>query len=297
MPIALIIPNVAVDGPVIDPDDQLLTDGSLFLFDNAHSANPSPLTAAPANGAPIHNLAWEKAAAVLGAGDATSLAGTFDCSASFVATDSSRRGGIELTPKGGLHVAVSQGSALTSTDGAHLQLPSALRSYFAANPSHNYFMSLWIRTTRADPSAGNCEIASLGMGSSTTHRVMLLRSHEGWSGSSISDKDQAGLNDTSLPLVRLSARNGSSNGTPTAQGRVSWGSGTGTLNAASSVLTSANGKWPSFVLYRLYVEDLTASERSYTDVAALDAAAASAALDPAGRYHGDTFTSPATLAP
>ena len=52
----------------------------------------------------------------------------------------------------------------------------------------------------------------------------------------------------------------------------------------------------SHIVYRLYLEDLTVSGRSYATVDALSwAEYQKQVLTPGGRYYGDTFTDPATL--
>jgi hypothetical protein len=68
------------------------------------------------------------------------------------------------------------------------------------------------------------------------------------------------------------------------------------FNAGGS--TAANkDKQPSMVFYRVYMENLTISRRTHAQIDALDYALyQKEVLTPGGRFYGDTFTNPSTLA-
>ncbi|RQS00227.1 hypothetical protein DIE02_27720 [Burkholderia sp. Bp8991] len=51
----------------------------------------------------------------------------------------------------------------------------------------------------------------------------------------------------------------------------------------------------SAILYRVFLEDLTVSGRTFAAVSALDQSLYNAAFTSGGRYNGDTYTSPSTL--
>lgn len=77
-------------------------------------------------------------------------------------------------------------------------------------------------------------------------------------------------------------------------GGPSWGAIAGSYNAA--VLVGRNTLWSSFIFYRLYVEDLTVSGRSYVTIDAIDLALYQAAvLTSTGRYYSDTYSAPSTV--
>ena len=53
---------------------------------------------------------------------------------------------------------------------------------------------------------------------------------------------------------------------------------------------------PSRAVYRMYIEDLTVSGRTYAQVDAIDYAQFTKdVLTVGGRYYGDTYTDPTTL--
>lgn len=47
---------------------------------------------------------------------------------------------------------------------------------------------------------------------------------------------------------------------------------------------------PSYILYRMYLEDLTVSGRTYAQVDAIDYAMWQTAFSAGGKFYGDTFT-------
>jgi len=55
-------------------------------------------------------------------------------------------------------------------------------------------------------------------------------------------------------------------------------------------------KSASGIFYKLYIEDLTVSGRSYEQVDAIDFALYTSAFSAGGKYYGDSFTDPATIA-
>lgn len=73
--------------------------------------------------------------------------------------------------------------------------------------------------------------------------------------------------------------------------------GAGVFNPPGGASGSNKDKTDSHVIYRMYLEDLTVSGRTHAQVEALDHALyTKEVLTEGGRYYGDTYTSPATLA-
>jgi hypothetical protein len=135
-------------------------------------------------------------------------------------------------------------------------------------------------------------MSSLGVAGSTTAQLSLILDN-GQISVSGSVNAVATANTLNTPAVAYT-QNNVATGTPTANGRVMWGASANTYNAA--VLSSRNGHWPSWVVYRFYVEDLTVSGRSLATVYALDQAALAAAFATGGRYNGDAVvTNPSSL--
>lgn len=275
-------------------DDTILTVGSLALHDPSHSANP--ISALPASGGSVPNIAWKEAAAVLGTSSPTlaSLPAIFAYGGNV--GPAGTKGILERTPKGGLHGIISQAQSLTGGDGATLTLDTSVRSYLAANPTHAYYLGAWLRVTRLDPapvSGTVSDVVSIGMSTSSSNFIAALMS----SGGALPNTGQLGLDGITTALgVDLAAIGANTpTGTPNANGRVTWGAPAGGYNGNSSVYPTRNGHWLSFVLYRMYLEDLTVSGRTYAQVLALDNAAYAAAFASGGRYNGDTFTAVTAL--
>ncbi|WP_171495393.1 hypothetical protein, partial [Acinetobacter soli] len=54
---------------------------------------------------------------------------------------------------------------------------------------------------------------------------------------------------------------------------------------------------PSLIIYRIYIEDLNASGRTFAEVKAIDDAEFEKAFAVGGRFYGDTWSDPATILP
>ncbi|MGN7766939.1 hypothetical protein ACTJJM_05485 [Stenotrophomonas sp. 22692] len=201
---------------------------------------------------------------------------------------------VERTPKKGLHVAVSQSSALPSGSGASLVLPSWLIQYVLNNPTHIYYVSMWQWLTRQVVGTGN----SLGYtvvkpaGGAFDH--LLAITNTGALGSNIAGY----MTGNALGMQMLNEAAGNN-------GITNVGGGDGFRAAArwgrlSPLNTNAADqlRLPSYIWYGTYMEDLTASGRTYNQVRASDVARMNAEIvTDGGLYFGDSFTPPASLAP
>lgn len=274
-------------------DDPVLTAGSLSLIEPAHQANPLA-AGVPASSGTVPNIAWKEAATVLGTASPTKASLPAVLTYTGAVGTAGSKGIVERTGKGGLHVIVSQAQSLAAGDGALLTLDSTVRSYLAANPTHSYYLSTWGRITRADPTPGlntAHEMSGIGFSGDSSNYITALHSN----GLTYPASNLGAANVPSVAGNFLAAvGRAGSNGTPTANGRAIWAAPAGSYNAA--VVGTRNTHWVSWVMYRLYVEDLTISGRTYATVKALDDAAFATATGTGGRYAGDTFTAPSTLA-
>lgn len=72
--------------------------------------------------------------------------------------------------------------------------------------------------------------------------------------------------------------------------------GNGNFNPPGALSTVDNNKLASWAFYRSYLEDLSVSGRSYSEVAAIDSVEYARAFAVGGRYGADTYTDPATIA-
>lgn len=99
------------------------------------------------------------------------------------------------------------------------------------------------------------------------------------------------------------ALNGASAAGVIGWGEVEW---KGSINPAGTTFSgqntnamgtgNAHHRMPSMILYRFVLEDLTVTGRSFATADAIDAAQFAAAFGTGGRYNGDTYTDPATIA-
>lgn len=314
--------------PVLPGSDGILSNGSLVLLD------PTNLTAAWAAGTPtnnqaIINLAGANAKTLIN----TSLDSDVNAVAYVPAAFVGAVGLLERTAKGGLHGISSQAGNAIAASGPVIALPTKLIKYLLDNHLHTYYFSLWARPTRL-PKAGFAAMAAIsGNGQQTNSGLFYAQASStlngGWGSRPNVTPPLIGSRipaTTMAPTMVSVATNGwyfnnpitnpapiPGDGTQVlvtgsyAGGGIFFGSSaqvsgigaTGTVGMGifSFVGTIANKDLAgSHVFYRMYLEDLTVSGRSYSTVDAIDYTMFQAAMTTAGgRYYGDTFTDPATI--
>jgi hypothetical protein len=262
-------------------DDPLLSTGSLFLFDMGHSLGK--LSAVPAANGPIPNVASKEAGSLLGV-DPTTLGATFFNTA----TTSDAK--MELTAKGGLHVIMSQTNNTTTGHGAYVKLSTAVANYLIANKTHDFYLSAWARRTRAGINNGTSDGAGMryiDIGSSANFLAAFSGKTADFRHSDQSAHADGGYNSVANRFFSNSGSAQSAETVTNANEAFAWGavgSSFGLINVAASD-----------VLYRVYMEDLTVSGRTYATVDALDYAMWQAAFAASGKFYGDTYTDPATF--
>jgi hypothetical protein len=300
----IVLPTTFSDnGLPILRDDPILSSGSLMLLDAAHTASPWA-AGVPAHNALLPNLASDSAMAILGTADANAVKPKFIYTTAFNAA----RGKVERSVKGGLHYLVSAGVWPANTnEGAKFDLPLAMRQRLLANLDNDYFVSMWARVTRPQGVNG-AEVVphymQISNTTSSTGQYLAAFSHQTLPNTTA----RIGYRETNSnalgPMLRNIGVSVFTSGKPTlaidadAQAgnlRANFGVAGKPLNSANASVT--NNALPSYVLYRYYVEDLTVSGRSYSDVDAIDSAEyTKQVLTAGGRYYNDTVpTDPATL--
>lgn len=262
--------------PKLPDVDYLESAGSLLLVDPTHPANPWA-SGVPAQGSALPNLLWERARDVIGSGSASSLAMTVENGAGWTGT----AGKIERTAKGGLHGIISQGNSLAETRfrGSN----PAVTAYIIANLTHAYFVSYWGRTTRAYPGGSTVppEASSLSGLASVSSNYLYRNGPLPIGSPGLHQKNPTAWTGGTVPTST----------SQTNQNYILHGRAGG-MNTYSTTTQLV----PSVIFYRLYIEDLTVSGRSYADVAALDNAEFTKhCLTAGGRYYADTFTDPTTI--
>ena len=304
----LVVPTTFTDTSLaILRDDPILSSGSLLLVDPSHSAAPWP-AGVPANLATVPNIAKASAKTILG-GSPTDAAVSpiWEIPIPFTAN----KGLVARSSKGGLDLLYSPTLLVSGNEGGQFQFPTALRQYIFDHLDNDYFISSWMRITRV----GSTDIANgptfvynqISATSGSTNNFLTYTSTSAVA-PSIGNAPCIGSRNATVAanIVGPACRNigvnaftnvkpvtavmGQANTLRTRFGTV--GRPVDSTGAASH----ATCPGPSYVLYRFYLEDLTVSGRSYTDVDAIDVAEYNKqVLTAGGRYYGDTFTDPTTI--
>lgn len=278
--------------------DPLLTHGSLLLAEPGHPANP--VVGAITDGLVLPNIGWAEAAELIPGATAGSTGAVVDIQG---AITTAPKGLIERSGKGGMHVIVSQATALASGDGVIWGPSSSVASYIFNNKSHSFYVSYWDRMTR--PNAGSPPSSSYTvpwgvLQSATTMMCTFRESSLGVP----SGATPLGFRPTPISAVQNSVGPRYGNvalpvnvhtlNNPHVQCGACWGAPNPSANNSS--LATRNNKWPSFVAYRFYIEDLTVSGRTWADVDAIDYALYQKhVVNPGGRYYADTYTAVTTV--
>jgi hypothetical protein len=278
--------------PKILERDLIESEGSLFLYDGAHSFG-SFAGVWPSN-APVPNVLSNKASLLLGV-DQSLL--------NFVASPYAPVAGkffVERTPKGGFHGIITQGGSQVAQHASALYAPSAIRLHVKNNPTRSFYASLWSTVTRTGI-AGAAGQSSFHMAQNTTNLAFHFQTGVGSAPFNGSAQSLGIFNAPSTPANDFSASAtpfnrfaslGWDEQTGTGPGDTNIEFGVGTFGAWSSLNYN---KGPSRIIYRAYLEDLTASGRTFAQVRDIDYALYQAAFAPGGKFHGDTYTNPSTL--
>lgn len=302
----IIVPGLTlpVDAPRLVQVDPIETDGSLLLVE------PMPLdeskqwaAGVPASGSLLRNLLADKALAVYGSGVEA------DVSPSIVyANLDNVRGKVERSAKGGLHVILSQDDArVADTNDPYLGMlhTAKFREWMYLHPDHDLYVSMWVWLTRIQRLG---TVAGTYTGNSANYLYVLRAGSSNqrirFGGSNPVGNDLGGRNDVAAAvgpklLNSASAAWGTNPASASATNDygVTLGAYPGSQGTLISAPSTAQARWPSYVVYRWYVEDLTVSGRTYAQVDALDLALyTKEVLTAGGRYYGDTVpTDPATI--
>ena len=260
-------------------DDPILSNGSLILVDAGHSKGRLPNV--PSNGALINNIAGSIAAEIVGSASVSPDIATGFTSNAMIA---------ELTAKGGLHVIKSKLNDINNTRFT-LRIPAAIKAYLLANKSHSFYFSIWQQVTRKFDAA-DMPLAVLAESAYTNDFLINIQVNGNPGGASTNLLGKA----SSLDPTAM---------TGPAKHQLAISKATGALaNMAytdlfvfggcpsAGVMNSALHKGGSQIMYRVYLEDLTVSGRTYADVKTLDDGLFLAAFAPGGKFYGDAYSDP-----
>lgn len=277
--------------PILRADPILPASGALLLLEPGH---PAAGTISLASGSPMPNIAAAQAATLLAvASDAVRSTLTWQG----ISEAGTTKGKVERSAKGGIHTILTA-SALATGDGLVIRPDQAIVDYLVAHPSNDLYVSLWARPTRHTGATMGYSATSFSTSESGSELLYALES-----------------NGATLPSV-TNRLGGTSNPATPASGsplfmNVAVGAYTGTIAKSGAAARDFTKLWgvgshrpffnltagnPSAILYRVYIEDLTVSGRSYATVSALDYQLyTDEVLASGGRYNGDTYTDPATI--
>lgn len=271
--------------------------GSLFLWD----AQRNPLSDVPVVGNKIPNLMQEYSA---GAGKAMSF-----IRGSMSAAEHSAYLATQLSGKGGIHFIASQARTVDVTGSNTLfhgiAADDALLAAIYNNVSSankNLYVSIWERVTRIS-GAGIAPLFKY-FDSSLSNYAAYLASNKALTTIAAGSQSASKLNSTYLDPSIVSKPNshqfcikslGGTGVTSTTPFKLVNGIDTPWSGTAAGAQALNNS--PSRIIYRIYIEDLTLSGRTYEQVKAIDDAEFNKAFAVGGRFHGDTWSNPATLLP
>lgn len=305
MGLKLVLPGVVFTDPNLPKlyPDPIMSKGSLVLLDFAHSAGwDGDYATPPASDQRAPNIAWEQAAAILGGGSSYDLAAIYR--QAILSGSQSSKHKVEFSGKKGVHCIVSQNPGLASGENLRFSLPSLVKDYIknhlpdttpAGEVQHDFYFSMWYKLTRP-------------FGSGTAAQMILGANSGNYAVNAVST-DIFGRYNGAGTTSGVTKRNSYTNGN----------NGLGSNIIKNTVFNSFAGEkasgdlfdiwwgragaWngfmatnsASYILYRVYVEDLTVSGRTYAELDALDYAMWQAAFAEGGRFYNDTYTDPATL--
>lgn len=252
--------------------DPIIEEGTMFLIEPAASWGPG----IPANHSLVSNLAASK---LTKRGYDTALTWVMDPEA-----NNGSNGKMERTAKGGLHGMASRTIPIPIDKGAAVLFPNWFADYVAANPSHEFGWSIWQRPTRAYTGGGSIITSAMCNNSVTT--------------GGIAQVPYLGLtNYIAKDQVNRSSRLAVPYAADAETMKMERSRPAMTFMRRSIINRDYTTNLPSYIIYRLTVEDLTVSGRSYADFSAIDLDEFTKAFAVGGRYYGDTYSDPATLVP
>lgn len=264
--------------PKVGMIDGMESAGSLLLIEPGHSS--APWSGLPANKTEVPNILKAAADKLIGR---TTKQPTFVWASR---QDAAAR--VERTKKGGLNVVNTPTATVYSDAIANVPFPDDIADYVAANFEHRFFASMWLRTTLPkDASLAADAVSVLNIQSDPVFGLSINSSALRY----VSNYSEPRNFAEKVGSYRLNAEYNSLKSfdgrTAPFSKQLAVALGNSTLGAVSQA-----GKSGSYVFYRMYLEDLTVSGRSYAQLNDLDAGLYAQAFGAGGRYYGDTFTNP-----
>ena len=275
--------------------DDILSKGSLVLLDPTHPLRQWEV-GVPLSGTRLPNLA-DITASRLVQGE---FRPTFKIENSMV--DGSF---IERTQKGGLHAGISSGQ--TRFSGTNIVIPDPILAYMLANQTHEFYFSIWSYVTQPTEGVSTAESQMhIYRGLNNPYPrggVVTLPAQGSWSRPTGPNQTGRFVNNPNTVGPRFNNIAGFISGSKNEAGDLLTMSdfalsqqknlvSMGPANTESLyTATNAGGKrLQSWSMYRVYIEDLTVSQRSYASVHAIDIALYNKEMViDGGRYKNDSW--------
>lgn len=279
--------QMKLDGVNFDGDlpilvaEPMLNKGSLLLVDSAHPLQPMNTI-----NDSIPNLAKKSLTALINK-EASSLSISKNSmgTSKFI---------LELTSKKGIHAAIpttETGKGWKPT--IYINIPSEINAYLTENKDHKYYISQWIMPTRLDATSKRTPFLAI-TSYDANYLAVFDKTGDLPSGSKRENYYISNADAIAKPTMRAISVNGAT---------VSYQSG---FTSQTRILTAgslndnwyytSSGSYPAYILYRVYIEDLSVSGNSFEDVSLKDRELYQKdVLSSTGRYYADTFTDPTTI--
>lgn len=201
---------------------------------------------------------------------------------------------VERTAKGGLHWIGSPTYDTTGNHGVRIYAGTDLLNWIKTNKSHSFYVAKWGRITRP---------VSLSMTTGGYNHTQLDTSNQGASMFYRRSTDGTQVIYPAANLIGSESVNANSTSDSPVFQDAAWSNLSG-MNTMVGELArfiraaTVTGNYaPAIVFYGYYLEDLTISGRTYSQVhEVVKARYTSDVLTVGGRYYGDIYTDPATLA-
>lgn len=214
---------------------------------------------------------------------------------------------IQKTSKGGLHLIGAQASSVSSSGSpvfyalkSQAELNEYLFNQLKSNP--NLYVSVWQRLTRkATDAVGMYSPNLIYAASNTANSVFEMGKNSTTPSVSTTSVKEAKITTSAIDDLTVGKENLikmnilGERGTGLDLNTRAMYFGTGALPPYSRSQTFNTIQ--SLIIYRIYVEDLNASGRTYEQVKAIDDAEFEKAFAVGGRFHGDAWSDPITVLP
>lgn len=278
--------------PKLTTIDPIESSGSILLVEPMHPTQQWT-AGVPANSAAVPNILASIGGPLVGSASG-------DASVSFssdAAKWTASTGKIERTSKGGIHAITSTTQGVNG-QGMSLVVNVKVRDFMTANPTHNYYFSTWVRVTRQTIGASIERETYLEAGNAASFSSSIKQILASGGNFPLAGRT-SGADGKGAPVGGYLVNSSSAtwSGTPATTGAnmrlnlMPIGSGSAYVYSEAMVRAAS-----SKVFYRVYIEDLTVSGRTYATVDAIDSALYTKhVLTAGGRYYGDTFTDPTTI--